>query len=193
MTQPKRMHTHPIHLPSLYFRYFLFFFSNIFFLSFFFFFLAVVVTVEGASPRKNHFEWARNGEWGGGTIAAGYASRTTEKWVSKPGAHYYITNEIPTPRTQTKVPYLSSLDSLFSSFFFLFRSFRLDMATPHVTVGLLQQSSTWWWRGFRVVPCQMQRFTGAIFVCCLRWQDNREGQRGGRKNGRRRNDGITSK
>lgn len=90
------------------------------------------------------------------------------------GAHYCITNKIPTPRTQTPkfliyhlFPSLSLSCFFIFSFFFLVGSFRLDMATPHVTVGLLQHSVSptwwWWWRGFRVVPCQMQRFTAALF------------------------------
>lgn len=63
------------------------------------------------------------------------------KWVSKPGAHYYITNKIlPTSsRTQTKVPYLSSLFmTLFFFIFFIssslcgiFFSFRYRHATRH--------------------------------------------------------------
>ncbi len=89
--------------------------------------------------------------------------------MSKPGAHYYITNEIPTPRTQTK----SSLFIIFlslSSFFFLFLVGSLRLDTPHVTVGLLQHSQFLpggGWRGFRVVPCQMQRFTGRYFRLLL--------------------------
>lgn len=120
-------------------------------------------------------EYKKNGEWGRGTIAAGYASRTTEKWVSKPGRtllHYK--QDSNSKDTNPKVPYLSSFSLSLSlscffifSFFFLVGSFRLDMATPHVTVGLLQHSVSptwwWWWRGFRVVPCQMQRFTAALF------------------------------
>ena len=161
---------HHIHLPFSTSRlFFLIFFRQFFFplpsLAWVIFYTLRLLSSSRQNARHHHEKKKKKTktipnekEWGGGTITAGYAWRTT-RWNGCRNLAHIITlqtriSQLLQGHKQKFLIYHISLTLYFLHFFISSSlcgiSFPFGKDTPHVTVGLLQQSPTWWWRG---VPC----------------------------------------